>query len=322
MKKINNLVVIAIIAIALTISQGCAKTEFHPSYLVGTWTMTSADIKSTNTNETPDDPLADGDLLKRVDESNYNYTGAYGKMNSTYNRTGSSKETRTYDGQPAGSIQEVIIESDVQGEVTYRTISTKAGNITVVTKDTVNTVMTMGMSITFEKDKTFTFTNNSKTVTTSTTLVPSVYSIANNSTNDSKYSASGSWAFIDNDKNTDHKNHERIGLWFSKNKNNTTYSNSATYTDLDAADLLDYGSINNTANSTNTVYENTLTNSSPDMIWEMVEGSDKEMKITYYYTSTNKSNNTSSTTTGSTTTTTTSSSTSSGESNNTITFTK
>lgn len=301
---------LAFAAIAILGIQSCSKTQFQPANLEGTWSMTSLVEENTSVSIYEDDLTNDGDLLKRQSEERMEYFG-------NANAIGSSEEIRDYDA--TGFTKRETSTDLYKNNYLYTDYTELYNDNTSYTyKDTANTVTSRNITVVFNKDKTFTLTN-----TTKTESISQDDDIFRNRTYkeifDNVSIMEGSWAFIGADKNIDLKNKERIGLWFNTTNSNSKSSYITTFVDNDLADLFDY---TNESSVYESVASSTMKNTSPDMVWEMIEGDGKQMKVMFTYESSYDATDTNTYTVGNTTTTTTGISKNSETSLSTVTMSK
>jgi len=311
MNTINKLMTIAITSIALFGMTGCAKTEFHPSYLKGTWTMTEFVEKSTSVTETPGN-MGSASATKTETVNNITYTPT--------SATGTITTTNTYDAAGTGGLTSSVNKVELMGgKYIYSNTSVTSG-VSNTTTNEFDLTFTRNYTITFNEDRTFSLINLTKSTGTGTTTNTG-YNVENVSSNEDKKTIEGTWAFIGADKVAGEKVNERIGLWFTKNTAINTTENKSTYTDTDSADGFDYTT--NNSNSKN-VYTSTSTVSTtgPDVVWKMIEGTDKTMQVSFTSNETTTGEDVNTSTSGGTTSTTTTTSSSSNSSENLITLTK
>lgn len=305
---------LAIAVVALVSMESCSKTQFQPGKLVGTWNMSMMNTDDKSTYTYPNDPTVDGDLLENVNESSYTNSG-------TANRTGTTSSISTYDGLGLG-LKTRTVTATIEGTTTYTTYTdVYTDGTTITTLDTASTESNTDYSITFNKDKTFSITT--KNMNKDTYLdFNAAYNNTYTELSESTSTIAGTWAFIGADKNNDIKNKERIGLWFTSNSQDRVETDTDNYVDNDADDFTDYTDLNsNVVYTSKGSYDSKSTE--PDMVWEMIEGTKSEMKVTFMYSDSGTNLSTNTTTTGGTSvTTTTSDYKSTSESINTITFTK
>jgi len=293
MKKINKLMTATLVLLVAFSIQSCEEKQFYPGNLVGTWSMTTQEMIGNSETIYEDDITIDDEIIKT--ESIYDLTYQSDGMHGT------STSTRTYDA--TGTVKSEVSKRTYEGGTVYREQTiTLTDNSATIFKDTTVAVNNISYEVVFNKDKTFTITtlNNSESeFESSDSYEKSVYTVSTNN----KDVQTGSWAFIGKDKNQDFKNNERIGMWLSKINTTNSSTYTATYTDLDTGDS--YPASDNTKTVSEDVSSNVIDNTEPDMVWEMVEGSKKEMKITYIDNSHTTGTATTAYTVGNTTTTTT-----------------
>ncbi|MGB0885095.1 MAG: hypothetical protein ACPGVH_03335 [Chitinophagales bacterium] len=313
MKRMNKLMTLAITAITIFAMQSCSKTQFQNGNLVGTWNMTKEVTSSTYVSDRPENAGTSSAIkVEETTELTFTPNGL----------TGTSEEVYSFDAAGTGGKTSEKYEQEFETDkVTTSTTIVDAGTTTSsITEADVTTTKTY--SITFNKDKTFTMTNNSKTISVSNESNTG-HDLKKTNTEETSMTASGSWAYIGADKNADEKNKERIGLWFTTSTSESTSENVKDFTDTDSSDdaIFDYSDDDNTSKTEN---EGTTTGKStqPDMVWKMVEGSKDEMTVTFMYESSYEGESTSTTTDNSGTTATSSDSENTSTNVSTITFTK
>lgn len=271
MKRTNKLIILVLAAIILINIQSCAKTEFHPDYLLGTWTMTSLTEETSTTQVFEDLPeeIYDGNTVKEVFTTKIKYQGT--------DVTGSSTKITDYDGNGSGAKKQEE-RRDIKGSTIYVTTNTiNTDNSDTAIFDTLNFSSSRNYSISFKKDKSFILIDNQMLENKKeieNTQLSGVYINSHRS----EHTYEGTWAYIGADKILEEKNNERIGLWFSKDKHINEFIDDYKYFDKDLNDTYDPTKLNNTSTTIETT-EDVIKSTYPDLIWKMVEGSDKEMTI-------------------------------------------
>ena len=261
---------IAIVVIVALSIQSCSKTKFYPANLVGTWNVSDSKEVGSSVTIYEDDIASDGELLKQETSTDVTYT--------TVGKIGTEVQTNTYD--LTGLIKSVVTKTTFESGVEYEEVTTNMhDNTSVITRDTTRFNSIYTNKIVFNKDKTFTITTkvdySVKTEDIDGDSIKEVYDAKSIIVETRK----GSWAFIGKDKNQDFKNNERIGLWIDNSDLNTTTTYKYTYTDLNTADLI--SAPDNTTYESVNLSSDVINTTQPDMVWEMVEGSKKEMKVTF-----------------------------------------
>lgn len=311
MKTINKLMNLAVVATVIIAMSSCSKTQFQAGNLVGTWTMTSELVSETYVVDRPQ-YAGTSNPIKDVTSSELIYTPT--------GVTGVSTQTSTFDPAGAGGLSSSTFEQDFTATgVTIKNSSIIAG-VSTITITEANIATSKNYSVTFNKDKTFSITNNTKTIT-SILDTQTGYVVNGKITEENNVLASGTWAYIGADKVAEEKNKERIGLWFTENTESSKDATVVTYTDTDANDPTDYTQSNTTSINEYVSTENGK-NSQPNMIWKMVESASGEMSVTYSYTSTATGTDTTTDTDVNGTTATSSTFTGTETSTNTVNFSK
>lgn len=300
-----NLAVIAIVVFTIS---SCSKTQFQPANLVGTWSMTTSLEEGKNTETFEDDPTEDNETLS----TEFSYNLQYVKGG---NATGSGTQTIIYDAT-GNDKKEVSLFTYGSGKLYLDKTSYFNDNTTVNELTTLENTIKKEMTIEFSKNKTFTYTI--VTIQESNSAINDVSGTETSkdlSTVTETYK--GSWAFIGADKNVGSKNKERIGLWVSSTAkiSKDAYTYKFVSTDPNEPD-------ENYTYDTESIGSNVQTNSEPDMVWEMIEGDGKTMKVLYGFDNSYNSTSTEKYSNGTTTNTMTTISKNTESSMNTVSFSK
>lgn len=278
----------------------CKKGENDPALslksrkgrLTAEWTVSSFVETSTSTQTYVDDTNNPGELLSSTDNETMTFENGAVSMTNSY--------TNTYDSD--ASVTSETGTTTASGATITSSNSYTTSNGTVSTENTGAYASSGSMSITFEKDGTFSMTRNMSNTVTYTDDSDAAYKVVDMEMEDNMSTITGTWSFLAKNKADEFKNKERIAIWYKENTSTSTSNSSETYTDKDANDFYDYTDDNYTSTSTYTG-SNPGSDSAPDEIWELDMLKSKEVTAVRTYSYTNSGTNSSSYTQGGTTTT-------------------
>ena len=243
--------------------------------LAGDWTVSEYTESSSSKSTYEDAADIDDELLSSEETMEISYDGS----SMTYSETW----TDTYDGK--GYTDSRTGDETGTGTTITVTETEKNDEGTFTETQTGTFASTFSYTVSFAKDGTFEMKKQmdySGTFSETETGYTRALTRSDNETN----TISGTWSFINKNKGAEFKNKERIGLWFESNNTVSTNKYESVYTDTDASDPIDYTSFNSSSEGTNNS-TTTGSDSEPDMVWELIKLSSKEMKVTYVSTWTN-----------------------------------
>jgi hypothetical protein len=267
-----------ILAVASLEFSGCKKGEEDPTIslrsrkarVAGTWMVASMTDESMYESESS----SSGTSSSYTTESSMSFDG------TNYNYTDKTTQTSTGPDYTYTQVNEITAEDgDYDDSYSYNEVYFGSPYSESYTWSGDYEVDFM-MEYTFEKDGTFTATT-SRTQTTDISTFQNGETYNQDDAETFTATVTGTWSFIDGNKEDEFKSGERIALWYSSMEQESEIE--STYTS---------GSYQETDTDTDT-YSFEGDDTDPDETWEIVMLKNKEMKVTrsYSYTSQNKYEN-------------------------------
>lgn len=268
-----NLVVVTFIVLTMN---SCKKTQFQPVNLVGTWTMTEEIETSTSFKEILDNFGTNNPIkTETTTDLTYSQSGLTGQVTTRY-----FYDTAVTDGYVSYTEKEEFKNNTYVNNVTTDIFQDSSNVATSSTSSfEADLQASKDYKITFNKDRSFTISNQAKIVY-ERKQGDTGYNSTTEVVKEKITEISGSWAFIGADKIAGEANKERIGLWFSNSNIEDINKTIETFVDSEPSDSIDFTLRNSdfVSNSKSFFVSNQV--GTPDLVWKMLEGSSNTMTIT------------------------------------------